>query len=184
MAFSADDPTINVDTGDTYQAVAFGLIVVDMDNLKTVKELYLEIKMDPENTFTQSAFKVHGLSEAHLEEYGISSEEAAVEITNIIMDYWGPDKPINLIGQNVASFDIWFLKRLLRKYDLPIRFAHRHVDTSTLGFSVFGVYNSDDLFALIGWPERDPNEHNALDDARASLEVVRTVRELSTAILG
>lgn len=184
MAFCADNPTIDVKTGNTFQAVSFGVIVVNVDTMEAVKDLYLEVRMDPEHTFSQSAYKIHGLSEAYLEENGVSSEEAAVEIANLIMDFWGPNAAITLIGQNVASFDIWFIKQIFQKYDLPVKFSHRHIDTSTLGISVFGVYNSNDLFSVIGWPERDPSMHNALDDAYAALEVVRTVRKLSTAMLG
>lgn len=184
MAYMADDPSVNPETGEIYQAVSVGLIVVDTVTLKTVKELYVEIKMEPGYAFDEKAYRVHGLSEQYLEENGMTSEEAATEIGSLILDYWGPTKPVSLIGQNVASFDVWFLKRLLRKHGLPIKFAHRHIDTSTIGLAFFGVYNSDDLFDVIGVEQRDPNAHNALDDARASLEAVRVVRRLAKTIFG
>ena len=106
MSFGTDDPSINTKTGQVYQSVSWGLIVVDATTLKTVEELYLEIKWDGESEWDKRAEKVHGLSLAHLEEHGMSTEDAVVAIAGLILKYWGPDTPLCLAGHNVMTFDM------------------------------------------------------------------------------
>lgn len=175
LKFNADDPS------EGHQAVSFGLIVADATTLKPIEELYVEIKWnetslkareaDPE--FGKRAENIHGLTLAYLEENGMDEEEAVVEIGNLVLKYWA-DGNIRCLGHNVATFDIWFLKRLMRSQGIELKFGSRHVDTSGAGFINFETYNSDDLFELVGFESR--GEHNALDDAKMALEAARVMR--------
>lgn len=174
----SDDPSHNAATGEDYQIVSIGLIVADVATFKPVEKLYLEIKWDGESLWSKKAEAVHGLSVDYLEENGIDQEEAVVEIANLIIKYWGPDVPLCLLGHNVATFDLKFLKRLFKKYGLEVRFGNRYIDTMSIGVATFGTFNSDDLFAAAGFPERDPAKHNALDDAMMALQSARMVKEL------
>lgn len=176
MAFNEDDPSINTKTGQVYQSVSWGLVVVDATTLKTVEELYIEIKWDGESEWDKRAENVHGLSLAYLEENGMTSEEAVVAIAGLILKYWGPDVPVCLAGHNVQTFDMFFLKRLLRSQGIEIKFGNRHICTNTLGATVWKTFNSDDLFDIVGYPHR--NTHNALDDARAVLHTLQVTRRL------
>ena len=182
MAFNEDDPSINTKTGQIYQSVSWGLIVVDATTLKTVEELYLEIKWDGESEWDKKAEKVHGLSLAYLEEHGMTSEEAVVAIAGLILKYWGPDVPVCLAGHNVQTFDMPFLKRLLRSQGIDIKFGNRHIDTNSIGFGVYQTYNSDDLFEMVGCAKRA--EHNALDDARNVVRSIRVTRSLANECFG
>lgn len=185
MAFAqdSDDPSYNPKTGDTYQIVSIGLVVANAKTLKPIEELYVELKWDGESKWDRAAEKVHGLSVQHLEENGLDREEAVAEIGNLIINHWGPDVPICLLGHNVATFDLWFFKRLMRSEGIELRFGNRYIDTNSIGVSTFGTFNSDDLFAAIGYPERDPSKHNALDDAKMALATARFVKELWTDIV-
>lgn len=174
----SDDPSHNAATGEDYQIVSIGLIVADVATFKPVEKLYLEIKWDGESLWSKKAEAVHGLSVDYLEENGVDQEEAVVEIANLIIKYWGPDVPLCLLGHNVATFDLKFLKRLFKKYGLEVRFGNRYIDTMSIGVATFGTFNSDDLFASAGFPERDPAKHNALDDAMMALQSARMVKEL------
>jgi DNA polymerase III epsilon subunit-like protein len=124
---------------------------------------------------------VHGLTLEYLEENGLDEQEAVVVIANFILKYWGPDNAIMTLGHNVATFDIWFLKRLMRRHGIELRFGNRHVDTSTVGFVNFETYTSDQLFEQLGIVRA---EHNALEDAKASLESARIARMVFKSALG
>lgn len=182
IAFNEDDPSINTKTGQTYQSVSWGLIVADAATLKPIEELYLEIKWDGESAWDKKAEAVHGLSLAHLEEHGLTSEEAVIDIASLILKYWGPDSPVCLAGHNVATFDLFFLRRLLRSQGIEIKFGNRHIDTNSIGFCVYTTYNSDDLFEQVGCTKR--GDHNALEDARAVLRTLQVTRGLFTECIG
>lgn len=184
MAFGVPDPTHYPQSTDTYQIVSIGLIVVDADTLQPIEKLYREVKWNGESVWEPKAEAVHGLSLTHLEENGVSEEDAAVEVAELIIKYWGTESPVSLGGHNVATFDRYFLQRLMSTYDIPIKYAARTIDSNAIGFATFGSYSSDELFSLIGCTERDPNAHNALTDAENSLKVLQIVRKMFDACAG
>ncbi len=188
LAMGCDDPSYNPDTKEEYQAVSWGMIVVDTATLKPVDQLYVEIEFDKRKyTWNKQAERIHGMSQQYLRVNGMSMEDAVIEIGNMILKYWGTESPISLLGHNVATFDLQFLRRTLRSQGIEVRFANRHVDTNSIGFAAFETYNSDDLFELIGLPVRDPgdrNPHNALADANYALKVVQSVRGIYNHIIG
>jgi DNA polymerase III epsilon subunit-like protein len=180
----SDDPSHNPETGETYQSVAWGLIVANAITLKPIEELYVEIKWDGVSVWDPRAQAVHGLSLEHLEANGMESADAVCEIAGLIIKHWGPNSHVTLAGQNVASFDLQFLKRLLRSEDINVKFSHRTVDTNAIGFAVFTSFTSNELFETVGIPARDPAKHNALDDARCVLTTLQTVRSLFKTCIG
>lgn len=182
MFFGVDNPCYDPETGRQYQIVSIGLVVANADTLKPVEELYLEIKWDGVSLWDNKAQSIHGLSLDYLEKNGMDEEEAVVEICNLILKYWGPEGYVSLLGQNVATFDLWFLKHLLKKYDLNVKFSRRHVDSFSLGFGALNTYTSDQLFEAVGLPVRQ--YHNALDDAKSSLKAARTIRLIVQQALG
>lgn len=175
LKFNSDDPSIG------HQAVSWGFIVADAKTLKPIEELYVEIQWNDDSIaakeadpkFGTYAEKIHGLTRAHLEATALTEEEAVVEIANLILKYWA-DGNIRCLGHNVATFDIWFLKRMMRRYDIELKFGSRHIDTSGAGFINFETYTSDQLFEECGFEERA--DHNALDDAKMALESARIMR--------
>lgn len=176
MAYGEDDPSINTKTGEIYQSVSWGLIVVDASTLNPIEELYLEIKWDGISAWTAEAERIHGLSLSYLEDHGLTAEDAVIAIAELILKYWGPESPVCLAGHNVHLFDLQFLKRLLRSQGINIKFGNRHVDTNSIGFGVFNTYNSDDLFKLVGCNDR--TSHNSLEDARDVVRVLQTTRKM------
>lgn len=176
----ADDASFDPVTGDTYQTVSIGLIVVNAQTLKSIEELYVEIKWDGVSKWSAGAQAVHGLTLEYLEEHGATTEEAALQVANLILDHWGPTSPVVLCGHNVMSFDVWFIKRLLRSVGIEVIFSNRSIDSFAVGMSTVGTHNSDDLFAYVGCDTRDAAKHNALDDARMALTVIQNVRKLWT----
>lgn len=181
MSFSSDDPSHNPTTDETYQSVSWGLIVADATTFEPIERLYVEIKWNGESEWSSKAQEVHGLSLEYLEANGMTEEDAVVAIASLILKYWGPDSAVSLAGHNVGTFDLPFLRRLLRSHGIEIKFAHRHVDSSSVGLATFGTFTSNGLFEAVGCEAR--GKHNALDDAENSLTALRTVKQLFNACL-
>jgi DNA polymerase III epsilon subunit-like protein len=181
LIYNSDDPSGDDTTGQYFQAVSMGLIVVDAEKLEPIEELYLEIEWDGISTWSPQAEAVHGLSKSYLADNGISTQEAVTEIAGLILEHWGPKHPVCIAGHN-PSFDLAFLKRLLRSEGMEVRFGSKVIDTNSIGFAVYGTHNSDDLFEAVGFPTRD--NHNSLDDARAALQVIKVTRMVSDECFG
>ncbi|PPD54354.1 MAG: hypothetical protein CTY12_03420 [Methylotenera sp.] len=182
LVCNSDDPSYDAKTGQYFQAVSWGLIVVDAINLKTIEELYLEIKWDGKSQWSPKAESIHGLTKQYLEQNGIDRQDAVEAIGNLIINHWGPSSAIHVLGHN-PSFDLAFFKRDMRSEGIELKFGNKRIDTNSVGFTVFGTHNSDDLFELVGI-KRDPKNHNALEDARGALEVIRRTRALANECFG
>jgi len=197
LAFDCETSGMNFnafgkDVATNYQSLSWGFVVADAAKLKPIDELYIEIKYDGVSKWNDKAEKIHGLSKEYLEINGVSNEQAVEEIANFILKYWDPsadtssERNVRCLGQNIATFDIWFLIKLfedagadeLRKAIFPT--GNRFIDTSTIGY-MLGYYNSDDLFNSIGV---DRSAHNALEDAKASLAAARKTKTLIKSFLG
>jgi DNA polymerase III epsilon subunit-like protein len=158
--------------------------VATADTFKVVEELYVEVQWDGVSKWEAAAERVHGLTKEYLAENGKTPEEAVELIANLILDYWGPEGTVCLLGHNVATFDKFFLQRTLREFGLEVKFGSRCIDTFSIGVSTFGTQNSDELFEAVGLPERDPNKHNALVDARNAVDSARIIKTIFNSAIG
>ena len=159
-----------------YQGIAFGVVICDTDTWEPVAELYRELHFDETKyKWTEGAQKVHGLSREHLAEFGVSREEALADLLELILQYIGANNKILVVGHN-ADFDIAFTHQLAHDFGVELKFHHVKVDTSGLSFAMIGKYKSDDVFPFF-CGER-AKTHNALDDAKMTLTVVRSFKQL------
>ncbi len=158
------------------QMVSVGLIVTDIETFKPIEELYLEIRYNGKSKWDWQAEKVHGLTKDYLNKNGVTEIEAAEQIGGLLYEHFGIDNAITLCGHNVASFDVFFLKKLLYANDLQFKFTYRMIDTFSLGIATFGTFLSEGLFEAVGFEKR--GKHNALEDARMALEAVRRINML------
>jgi DNA polymerase III epsilon subunit-like protein len=178
------------DSSQDHQGLSFGAIVANATDFTPVEKLYRMVKFNPEKyKWTDAAEKIHGLTREHLEEYGISQEDAAIDLAQLILKYWGPDSKVMFLGHN-PEFDRRFTNQLLNVIDIEfsierenakrfeswIQLHHVMLDTSALGFITMGLFKSDLLFAELGFPPRE--KHNALSDAEMTLEVCAVMKEL------
>lgn len=178
------------DPAKDHQILSIGLIVADANTFETIEKKYIEIKWNEESVaaslknpeFGKKAEKIHGLTRAYLDKNGMVEEDAVCEIAELMMKYWSTEVTIQLLGHNVATFDLFFIRQLLNKYELPFKFASRMYDSFSLGVGTTGAVNSDQLFDVLGFDGR--GHHNALDDAEMSLEAFRLVRKLWTKKVG
>jgi hypothetical protein len=67
-----------------------------------------------------------------------------------------------------------FLRDLFGRYEVELKFGNRHIDTNSIGFVNWRTYNSDDLFNLVGFDDRE--QHNSLQDIQQTLEAARISR--------
>ncbi len=187
LAMDAETTGLNFDTDDPsigHQPVSWGFIVADALTLHPIEEIYIEIKWNETSkmarkadpTFGVSAEKIHGLTFPHLEEHGVTEEEAVVQIANLIIKHFGPTALVKTLGHNVTMFDLPFLRAQLRRHNIDIPFSSRHYDSNSVGFITTGAYTSDSLFSTMGFDTR--SSHNALDDTRLALESCRRIRVL------
>lgn len=172
VAGGCDDPSYNPKTGETYQAISWGLVVVDSKTFKQKDSLYVEIKWDQQSTWNSKTENVHGLTKSYLDQNGLDQEDAVVEIGSFILKYFD-NTAIVPIGHNV-HFDVAFMRSLMRLYDIDIRFANRMVDTNSLGLTLVNSFTSDELFEKLGYNDRDC--HNALEDIKMTVEAARAMK--------
>lgn len=175
------------DSSVNYQGIAFGAIVFDLMTLEPKEKLYRELKFDGSKyKWTDKAQEIHGLSREHLEANGVSREEGLADLIDMMLRYWPagffgtkgntPDQKILLAGHN-RGFDMDFTNQLFVDHDLEIVFHHVSLDTTQICFAVSGIYKSDEVFqAFAGVDKR--GLHNALEDADATLTVMRTIRQI------
>lgn len=181
MHFGTPDPAISGTA--RYEAISWGLIVIDGKTLEEIDSMYIEIQPSAKCIWNDRAEEVHGLSRAYLAQNGKTRDEAIADIAEFIYKYFPPENGDNIVlaGQNVASFDRYFLKELFNSYDLPLKLSHRSVDTFSIGYATFGFTDSNQLFEAFRCRDSG-SPHNALTDARAVLHVMQTVRKLITAM--
>lgn len=185
--------TWNGDSSILHQGLSVGAVVFKLADFSVVETLYHEIKFDSTRwKWSDEAQAIHGLTREHLEANGVSREEAAVNLAEFILKYWGPTSKVMFLGHN-AAFDILFTNQLFEELDIEfsiqpvtkrsgwIQLHHVILDTSSVGFINFGVHKSDLLFDKLGFDER--GSHNALQDALQTVEACRMIRAITTEAL-
>lgn len=167
------------DSSIDYQGLTFGAVVFDTTTFAEVDALYRELQFDDKKyKWTEGAEKIHGKSREYLAANGVSREEGLADLMELMLKYWAPGSKILVAGHNV-SFDNDFTAQLFRDHGLEeaLKLHHVVIDTSGIGFVLIGEYKSDAVFSLLGGIEKR-EEHNALEDARATLAVLRNARQI------
>lgn len=161
--------------GDTYcelhQGLSFGAKIVDMRSLDVVDELYLEIQYNPKYKWEEGAARVHGLTKERLAK-GVTQEDAAIQLANLIMKYFGINEVI-LIGHRVY-FDKDFTNQLFDVIDIKVTWHPTLIDVSAISTIMLEMSKSEDIFQALGMPPR--TDHNAMEDISMSLEVLRILK--------
>lgn len=160
--------------GDKIQAIQLGATILRWDTMDVVDTFLVNIKYDPKYIWSSEAEAIHGLSREYLEEHGVSHEEAAIQFANFVLKWFGTEE-VMLIGHNII-FDIEFLEQLLGPYDIMFKQAITKVDLAAVAYTLFGLHKSDDIFNLLGMPQRE--EHNALEDCIYTGEAIRMIRDM------
>jgi DNA polymerase III epsilon subunit-like protein len=168
------------ETFSQFQAIQFGAIVATSDTFEEVASLEFKVKFDPKYKWSAEAENIHGITQADLAENGLETEEAAAELAGFILDHFGTGK-VMFLGHN-PWFDIAAMQQLLVPFNVMPDLHHVVLDTSSLGWMTCGKFRSNELFEYFLGGRAD--KHGALDDARMTLTVVRTIRQIMNDALG
>lgn len=159
---------------EKHQGISVGAAVVELKTLEIAETWYREIQFDETKyLWDEGAEKIHGVSRAHLAQHGVTQEQAALELANLVVKYWF-NQPVMIIGHN-PNFDVAFTRQLLEPFGVMFEVFFRLIDTSAAGVILYGTPYSDDIFKLAGLPDR--GAHNALEDVLMTLEAIRVMRQ-------
>jgi len=158
-----------------HQGISFGVIIFDSQSLEPVESLYLEIKFDEKQyKWESSAERVHGLSRDHLQANGVTQEDAAVALCNLIVKYLGTDD-VMLLGHRV-HFDRAFTEQLTKSIGVDLSYHPNTIDSCSMAIALMEMAKSEDVFQTLGMPPRQ--EHNSLEDIMYTLLSVKRMKEL------
>ena len=170
-----DFETSGIDVRENkHQPISLGAIVVNSLTLEAEKEIYLECKFHEDRfEWSNQAEKVHGLSVEYLKDKG-TMEEMATKLLEFILPYFKQADAITILGHNPA-FDMNCLNIVMNEIGIKLKLSHRKLDTFSLGFGLFGAEDSDSFFKYVGV---NRNQHNALEDARATVKALQLTRKI------
>lgn len=159
---------------EKHQGISFGAIIFDMRSFEPVEELYQVIKFDPKYEWNFGAEKVHGLTREYLAANGVTQEEAAAELLNLIVKYFGSNPEPILLGHRV-HFDRAFTNQLTSSLEINVPWNATVIDSNSIGTVFLEIERSEELFTTLGMPAR--KEHNAMEDIRYTLASVKRMKE-------
>ena len=156
-----------------HQGISFGAIIFDVKTLTPVEEIYREIKFDPKYRWESGAEKVHGISRDRLLN-GVTQEEAATELANLVVKYIGTED-LMLLGHRV-HFDRAFTTQLMMEgLGFDFNYHPTVIDSCSMATVLMELTYSEDVFQTLGLPPR--GKHNALEDIQYTLESVKRMKE-------
>lgn len=160
------------------QCISIALLVIDTKTLDEVDSYYSTIRFDPTRfDWSTRAEAVHGLSQAALAN-APDMATVARQLVTIIQRWLPPQDKKLFLGHN-PSFDQSFTLQLMAEIGESLQFIHRALDGFSYGFAAFGLENSDEHFDYMNVDRS--GAHNALDDIRLSVEMLREVRRAGEA---
>lgn len=159
----------------SHQGISFGAIIFDVQSLEPVEALYLEIQFNPKYSWEMGAEKVHGLSRDYLQKNGVSQEEAATQLLNLIIKYIAIGDDVMLLGHRV-HFDKAFTQQLTQSIGVDLSYHPNTIDSCSMAITLMEIAKSEDVFQLMGMPPRE--EHNAMEDITYTLMSIKRMKEL------
>ena len=160
-----------------YQALSWGLIVVDND-FNIIDELYTEIAWDGAAKWDDQAQVVHGLTIEHLSQHGINETAALEEIGSFIYEHF-ETSAISVAGYNTL-FALSFLNAMFNRHEIHLSFSSKQYDLCTLGGVLFNTMNRDEVFQIIGCKSAS---RNALITARNIVKCFKTIKTMWNTLL-
>jgi hypothetical protein len=160
---------------EKHQGLSFGAIVFDAKSLDPIEHIYREIQFDQSKyLWDEGAEKVHGLSREYLRANGVTQEQAALDLGNLIIKYFGTED-VPLLGHRVY-FDKAFNDQLLSSIGVNVNWHPLMFDSASTGAFFLETTKSDEIFDLLGLPPR--GAHNSLEDITYTLAVMKRMKEI------
>lgn len=140
-------------------------------HIETGNEFYVECRNYPDREVDDFALKVNGFT---LEQANDITKPFPHEVYVALVTWCLTHtyKPM-LIGENLPSFDVQFLKYTQELTVFPWVFGHRYLDLHSISFAHFGrSVKMDEALVLLGLPP-EPRPHNALTGAKVTRDVFK-----------
>lgn len=135
---------------DGHQPLTIALAVLDLDNLKIIDSINVNVAYDEELVkWNEVLENIHGLTKDQALS-GDSYSDCAAQLGNFIATHFGIDNKIPLFGYNINSFHLPFLEKILHMEELYFKFDERIIDLFPISTLIgkFSVY--DTITALLG----------------------------------
>lgn len=128
-----------------HEIVSIGVAVCDKEfKLIDSKIIFID------NNLEDTGETWNKISKQFLQDEGVSEEDAVVEFADFILQYFDPDDNIVTIGQNPHAFALPFLKKLLYKYEVYIRFSSNSLDLFSLTTPTIGEMSIREIIDIFG----------------------------------
>jgi DNA polymerase-3 subunit epsilon len=141
-------------------------------DLTTGEEFYGECRVPYNKEVSPSALLINGAKREDI--YDINKPFPWELYSQFLR--WCNGRQMLLGGQQIASFDVQFLRYIHDNYiDSNIKwpFGYRYVDLHSIAYAKFGVSLSlDEILQTIGL-EKEPKPHNALNGAKLEAEALK-----------
>lgn len=167
--------SLDVETGglDPQKNSILSIGAVDID---TGEEFYVECRNQIGRTLDEFALKVNGFTEEQANDPNKVLPYYAYEM----LVNWAEEKKSGrlLVGENLPSFDVQFLKDAQKNSAKAWIWGHRFVDLHSVSYVKFGrSVKMDECLKLLGLPE-EIKPHNALTGARVTRDAIKGLLNL------
>lgn len=163
---------LDIETGGV-DPVKNSILSIGAVHIDTGDEIYIECRNYDDRIIDDFALKVNGFTL----EQATHKSKPLPHVAYSTLVFWTlkyTKKPM-LIGENLPSFDVQFLRDAQRLSVSPWIFGHRHIDLHSLSFGKFGrSVKMDETLKLLGLPE-EPRPHNALTGARVTRDAFKKI---------
>lgn len=158
-----------------FQGITFGAVIYNTKTLQPIETMYREVFFDSSKyVWTSQAEAIHGKSQEQLLANGVERIDAALDLAEMILKYFGPTGEVPFMGHN-KNFDVAFTEQLFNDTGVPMfKIHHVNIDSSGIAFTLLDIYKSDDVFDFLGLDER--KDHNSLEDALYTLASMRRIK--------
>lgn len=160
---------LDIETGGL-SPIENSILSIGAVDIDSGEEFYMECRNYPDRKVDEFALKVNGFT---MEQANDEAKVLPHVAYSILVDWClkvNP-KPL-LVGENLPSFDVQFLKNAQELSISPWIFGHRFIDLHSLSYAAFGrSVKMDETMRLLGLPE-EIKPHNALNGARATRDAV------------
>lgn len=126
--------------------VCIAAAICDKKSFKTLDKKIIFINSDRDDIGT----RWHGITKGFLDDEGLDEEGALEELLNFILEYFTIDSTIICLGQNVHSFVLPFVKQLLQRNEIYLKFSSNALDVFSVTVPTIGETSISELIEMFG----------------------------------
>lgn len=148
--------------------ISISAAICDKRTFKVLDKKIIFIENDKDDIGT----KWHGITRPFLDDEGVDEETAIEEFVNFILEYFTLDNSIICLGQNVHSFVLPFIRELLERHEVYLKFAPNSLDVFSITVPTIGETSITELVEMFG-------DVDSLDPAYQRVEYASMLKVLT-----